>query len=274
MLHQTKLLLNVLSSSHWSRRHMFLTQIYRNNYYRIAIRSLKPRHKNGLSTIKKSLMIIIYRQCNDATRTKIALRTTYEVDRQDRNITKFLKQVRTVCFGNIKDGLSFRPYKQAIAVKLMKNYSNNKLHDLHDFKVEVKIKYYAVKAMGEKFPNGTGSMIECLGPEIPALDWVTYCAMPPVDQLVWEERGDDLTKSMLFLMNSKNDNTKKKLRLTYYQENITAYPTTIKEMTRYMSTQYPNKNSAHQHEGKRGIETKRRGMIRNLKTKTTISQTL
>ena len=109
-----------------------------------------------------------------------------------------------------------------------------------------------------KFPNGTRAMIKLLRAERPALDWVAYCAMPPVDQLVWEERGDDLTKSILFLMNLKNDNTKKDLCLAYSQGNKTVYPPTIKVMARYMSTQYPNKNSFHQHKDKEGIETERR----------------
>ena len=194
---------------------MFLTQIYRNNYYRIAIRSLKPRHKNGLSTIKKSLMIIIYRQCNDATRTKIALRTTYEVDRQDRNITKFLKQVRTVCFGSNGGGLSFGPYKPAVSVKLLKNFSNNKPHDPHGFKEEIKIKFNDVKAVVEKFPNGTGAMLELLKGEIQVLDWAAYCSMPVLEQLVWEEKRDANTKSLFLLIILKINNTKKDLHLGY-----------------------------------------------------------
>ena len=45
----------------------------------------------------------------------------------------------------------------------MNNYSNNKPHDPHDFKEEVKIKFDAVKAVAGMFPNGTGAMIELLG---------------------------------------------------------------------------------------------------------------
>ena len=52
--------------------------------------------------------------------------------------------------------------------------------------------------MVEKFPNGTGAMMELLKVEVPPVEWDGYCALPPVDQLVWEERGNDLTKSMLF----------------------------------------------------------------------------
>ena len=78
---------------------------------------------------------------------------------------------------------------------------------------------------------------------------------------------------MLFLMNLKNDNGKKDLCLAYSQGNITAYLPTIEAIARYLATQYPNKNSAHQRE-KRGIEMEKREMIRNLKTRTVIRQAL
>ena len=40
--------------------------------------------------------------------------------------------------------------------------------------------------------------------------------------------------------------------MAYSQGNKTADPLSIKAMTRYMSTKYPNKNSGHQHKGKKG----------------------
>ena len=95
--------------------------------------------------------------------------------------------------------------------------------------------------------------------------WVNYYAMSQADQLVWEERGDELNKAMLYPMNLKNENTKKDLRLAYFQGNMTAYPPTIKELIRYLSTQYPNNKSTHQPNGKKGDT--RRGMIQNLKTR-------
>ena len=51
-------------------------------------------------------------------------------------------------------------------------------------------------------------MMELLKVERPLVDWAVYCAMPVADQIMWEEKGDTVTKSMLFLMNSKTDNTK------------------------------------------------------------------
>ena len=61
-----------------------------------------------------------------------------------------------------------------------------------------------------------------------ALDWAVYCALTPDEQLVWEHRADELNQSMLFLINSKNKNAKKDLRLAYSQGNNIAYPPNIK----------------------------------------------
>ena len=133
---------------------------------------------------KKALMTIIYGQYDKAAKTKTTLGETYKVYCQDRNLIKFLKQVHTVCIGSDNRRLYFVPYKQAVVVKLMNNYSNNKSHNFPGFKEEVKIKYNAVKVMIEKFPNRTGVMIELLGVERPTLDLVAYCTMFSVDQLV------------------------------------------------------------------------------------------
>ena len=115
-------------------------------------------------------MTITYGLCNKATKTKIVLGATYKMDCQDRDLIELLKRVHTVCFKSNNGGLSFGPYKQVVAVKSINNYSNIKPHEPHGFKKEVKIKYDAVKVVVEKFPNGTGAMIELLRAEIPALD--------------------------------------------------------------------------------------------------------
>ena len=60
--------------------------------------------------------------------------------------------------------------------------------------------------------------------------------MSVVYQIIWEERGDASTKVILSLLNSRNDNTKKDLRLSYSQGNKPAYPPTAKAMARYLST--------------------------------------
>ena len=49
----------------------------------------------------------------------------------------------------------------------------------------------------------------------PPLDWDAYCALTPDKQLAWEERGDELNKEMLHLMNLKNKHAEKDLPLAY-----------------------------------------------------------
>ena len=61
-------------------------------------------------------------------------------------------------------------------------------------------------------------MIELFGKATPPLDWAAYCALTPPKQLVWEQRGDELNQVMLYLMDSKNKNSKKDLHLAYLKE--------------------------------------------------------
>ena len=135
----------------------------------------------------------------------------------------------------------------------MNNYSNIKPYDFHGFKEKVKIEYNPAKAIAWKFPNGIAAMMVLLRAAVPALaiDWAGCCALTPVKQLVWEERGNELNKAMFHLLNSKNKHTKEDLRLTYSQGNLTAYPPTIKGMARYLSTQYPNNKPVNQRYGKK-----------------------
>ena len=66
----------------------------------------------------------------------------------------------------------------------MNNYSNNNPYYPHGFKVEVKIKYDAIKAIAGNFPTRTVVMMALLKQNLPALTWVNYCAMVPVDQFI------------------------------------------------------------------------------------------
>ena len=134
---------------------------------------IKSQEYSKFVADNKALMTIIYGQYDKATKTKISLGATYHVNHQEGNFIEFSNLVRTICFGSNNRGLFFGPYKQVVAVKLMNNYSNNKPHDPHGLKEEVKIKYNAVKAVVGKFPNGTGIMIELLGGVVPARDWAT-----------------------------------------------------------------------------------------------------
>ena len=98
-------------------------------------------------------MTIIYGQCDDATRTKIALSTNYETICADAELINFLAILQTVCYRSDNRGLSFKPYKNVVVVNSLKNFSNAKPNDPHGFKEELKIKYDAVLAVVGEFPN-------------------------------------------------------------------------------------------------------------------------
>ena len=97
-------------------------------------------------------------------------------------------------------------------------------------------------------------MMTLLAATAPPIDWAGYCGLTPDKQLIWEERSDELNKFMLYLINSNNKHAKKDLCLAYSQRNLTAYPFTIKEMARYLSTQYPNNKPTNQRDGKKGVK--------------------
>ena len=81
-------------------------------------------------------------------------------------------------FGNDDGGLSYATYKQIVAVKLLNNVINNKPHDPHGYKKEeVKIKYNSIRAIAEKFPNGTAAMMTLLAANSPPQDWAYYCGL-------------------------------------------------------------------------------------------------
>ena len=64
-------------------------------------------------------------------------------------------------------------------------------------------------------------MMTLLAAKAPPLDWAAYYALASNKQLVWEQRSDELNKSMLYLMDSKNKPAKKDLHLAYSQGNLT-----------------------------------------------------
>ena len=80
----------------------------------------------------------------------------------------------------------------------------------------------------------------------PALVQDGHCALPAETRLVWETRSDALTQGMIFIMNSKNEITKKDLLLAYSEGNHTVYPTNIEMAAWYLTTQYPSIKSGNQ----------------------------
>ena len=108
---------------------------------------IKSQEWAKLISDKKSLITIIFGQCNDATRTKIAHGTTYEAECDNRNLINFLTRLRTICYKSDDGGLSYKPYKLVVAVKSLHNFSNLKPDDPHAFKEELKIKFGAILKM-------------------------------------------------------------------------------------------------------------------------------
>ena len=127
----------------------------------------------------------------------------------------------------------------------MNNNTNDEPYNPHGFKEQIKINYEATKVIVGKFPNVTAALMELLANLQPPLDWDEYCALTVDQQLVWELRADEVNQAMIFLMNLKNKTAKKDLRLAYSQGNSTAYPTNIKALARYLSTQYSNNKHAN-----------------------------
>ena len=190
-------------------------------------------------------MTIIFGQCNDPTRTKIALGTTYKTDCQDGSIISFLARLWTVCYGNDDGGLSIKPYKNVMTAKSLNNFSIVNPNDRHGFKEEFKTKHNSILAVVRKFQNRTDPIMELLKAEKRPFDRVAYCVIDVTEQAIWVERDHAPTKAMFLLLNSKNDNTKNNIRLNINKKK-SAYPTTTKAMARYLSTQYPNKTISHQ----------------------------
>ena len=61
---------------------------------------------------KKALITISFGQCDEATKTEIALREIYDADCQAKKLSVFIEQTRTVCFGSNDGCLSYGPYKK------------------------------------------------------------------------------------------------------------------------------------------------------------------
>ena len=67
-------------------------------------------------------MTIIFRQCDNETRTEIALVANHKTDRENGELINFLTRLQTVCYGSDNGGLSFKPYRNIVAEKSLNNF--------------------------------------------------------------------------------------------------------------------------------------------------------
>ena len=90
---------------------------------------IKSQEWAKLTANKILLITIIFGQCDEATRTQIALGTTYKTNCDARKLINFLTRLRTICYKSYDGVLSYKPYKMVVAVKSLHNFSNSKPND-------------------------------------------------------------------------------------------------------------------------------------------------
>ena len=123
-------------------------------------------------------MTLVCKQCDEAMLTKLALRPTYEVDRNNGNLVNFLDLLQFICYQNNNVGLFYTHYEGVIATKWLLNFTNPRLEDPHEHKEELKVKYSATPAVAGKFPNGIVFLEILLAKKTALLDWNNYCTLP------------------------------------------------------------------------------------------------
>ena len=138
---------------------------------------------------KKSLITILFGQCDEATQTEIALGDNYTEDRDEGRLLPFIERLRSICFGSDDGSLPYAPYKQVVAIKSLNTYINNDPNVPRGFKELVKIKFEATKAIVGKFSNGIAALMHLLSNAETPLDWDAYCALPAEGRLAWEQRA-------------------------------------------------------------------------------------
>ena len=141
----------------------------------------------------------------------------------------------------MEDCLTYLPFKAIVALKSLCNSSTQDVSNVHVFKKELRTKYDATKAICGKFPFGTEVLVYAMqnftGGNPGTL--ASFYSVSAKNKAIWERVYDDLIMSMLFLNNSKNDDTKKELRRSYANGNTSAYQITLEKMARLLSSQYP-----------------------------------
>ena len=118
---------------------------------------------------KKSVMTILFGQCDETTQTEITLGDNYTEDRNEGRLLAFIERLHAICFGGNDGGLSYAPYKQVVSIKSLNTFTNNDPQDPHGFKEEVKIKFEATKTIVGRFPNGTTALTHLLSKAEPLL---------------------------------------------------------------------------------------------------------
>ena len=142
-----------------AKTHVFNANLQRQLLSEYNIKSkINSQKWAKLTADKKALTTIICGQCNDTPITELALGTNYEADCDAGNLINFLQRLNIISYECNDDGLSHKPYKIAVAVKLLHNYSNPKSTNPHGFKEDRKVKYETTLAIVGKFLNGTGVM--------------------------------------------------------------------------------------------------------------------
>ena len=61
-------------------------------------------------------MTLVSGQCDNATLTKLALRTTYEVNLNKEIIINFLNRIKVVCYKCNDGSLSYKRYNKVVVV--------------------------------------------------------------------------------------------------------------------------------------------------------------
>lgn len=208
---------------------------------------MKYEHKrwNACQENKRALITIIWGQIDDGTRNELDIFKGYkeEMAKKYVNIITILNMINAICNGNADGGLSYPPYKNAVALRNITNYVNPKVEDPHHFKTELKTKFQALLASSGKFSFGTIYMEEMMkknmdGQMPKPYTLSDYFKMSEEDQAMWEKKGNDLAISMMWLNQSINKNMKCELRLAYSQGNKDCYLTDPETMARHAATQY------------------------------------
>lgn len=118
-------------------------------------RKLEEKKWDTMQDNKMSLITIIRGQLDLGTKNELEVFEGYELAMTNSDVLNILSKLRTICYGDDDGGLSFKPYKAALAVKTLNNFMNKKLHDQHAFKDELKTRFQATLALTNRFPNGT-----------------------------------------------------------------------------------------------------------------------